>query len=134
MALRGLMNSDPEQALPIIEKMLTGANSPKVKDRALFVLSQSDSARAREIIANVAKGNANPDLQLRAIQLSRHHGRHRQPADARRRLPRVDRRGGEARDPPQLHGRRATATRLLAAREDARPTPSCAARRSSSSA
>jgi HEAT repeat protein len=68
MALRGLMNSDPDQALPVLEKMLTGANSPKVKDRALFVLSQSHSAKAREIIANVAKGNANPDLQMRAIR------------------------------------------------------------------
>ena len=70
MALRGIMQSDPEQALPIIEKMLTGTNSPKVKDRALFVLSQSRSARARDIIAGVAKGNANPDLHdmIRASQ------------------------------------------------------------------
>jgi tetratricopeptide (TPR) repeat protein len=68
MALRGIMQSDPDQALPVIEKMLAAANSPKVKDRALFVLSQSHSARAREIIAGVAKGNANPDLQLRAIR------------------------------------------------------------------
>jgi tetratricopeptide (TPR) repeat protein len=68
MALRGIMQSDPDQALPVIEKMLAGANSPKVKDRALFVLSQSRSARAREIIAGVAKGNGNPDLQLRAIR------------------------------------------------------------------
>ncbi len=68
MALRGIMQSDPEQALSVLEKMLTGTNSPKVKDRALFVLSQSHSARAREIIAGVARGNANPDLQLRAIR------------------------------------------------------------------
>jgi tetratricopeptide (TPR) repeat protein len=68
MALRGIMQSDPEQAYPIIEKMLAGPNSPKVKDRALFVLSQSRGARARDLIANVAKGNANPDLQLRAIK------------------------------------------------------------------
>jgi tetratricopeptide (TPR) repeat protein len=68
MALRGIMQSDPDQAMPIIEKMLTGPNSPKVKDRALFVLSQSNSARAREAIAGVAKGNANPDLQLKAIR------------------------------------------------------------------
>ncbi len=68
MALRGIMQSDPDQAMPIIEKMLTGPNSPKVKDRALFVLSQSNSARAREVIAGVAKGNANPDLQLKAIR------------------------------------------------------------------
>jgi tetratricopeptide (TPR) repeat protein len=68
MALRGLMNSDPDQALPVIEKMLASANSPKVKDRALFVLSQSHSARAREIITGIAKGNGNPDLQLKAIR------------------------------------------------------------------
>ncbi len=68
MALRGLMQSDPEQAFPILEKMLNSTNSPRVKDRALFVLSQSRGARAREIIAGVAKGNSNPDLQLKAIK------------------------------------------------------------------
>jgi HEAT repeat protein len=69
MALRGLMNSDPDRALPIIEQMLNSAsNSPRVKDRALFVLSQAGSARGREIIGNIAKGTANPDLQLRAIK------------------------------------------------------------------
>ena len=68
MALRGMMSSDPEQALPILEKVLSGTNSPKVKDRALFVLSQSRGPRARDIIAGVAKGNSNPDLQLKAIR------------------------------------------------------------------
>jgi tetratricopeptide (TPR) repeat protein len=67
MALRGLMNSDPERGMPIIEQMLAGANSPKVKDRALFVLSQSGSAKARDILANIARGGSNPDLQLRAV-------------------------------------------------------------------
>src|SRR5262249_20287686 len=68
MALRGMMNNDPEQALPVIEKMLTAANSPKVKHRALSVLSQSHSAKGREIVAGVAKGGGNPDLQLKAIR------------------------------------------------------------------
>jgi tetratricopeptide (TPR) repeat protein len=68
MALRGIMQSNPDQAFPTIEKMLSSTNSPKVKDRALFVLSQSRSAKAREIIEGVAKGNANPDLQLKAIR------------------------------------------------------------------
>ncbi len=68
MALRGLMNSDPDRAIPVLEQILSGSASPKVKDRALFVLSQAGSTRAREIIANVAKGNGNPDLQLRAIK------------------------------------------------------------------
>ena len=66
--------------------MLTGTNSPKVKDRALFVLSQSHSARAREIIAGVASGNANPDLQLRAIRYIGIMGGAGQPPDSRRRL------------------------------------------------
>jgi len=68
MALRGIMQTDPEQAFPILEKMLAGANSPRVKDRVLFVLSQSRSSRARDAIAGIAKGNANPDLQQRAIR------------------------------------------------------------------
>jgi HEAT repeat protein len=68
LALRGLMQSDPEQAFPILEKMLNSTNSPRVKDRALFVLSQSRGARSRDIIAGVAKGNSNPDLQLKAIK------------------------------------------------------------------
>ena len=68
LILNNIMRNDPDQAIPIIEKLLTGPSSPKVKDRALFVLSQSRSARAREIIAGIAKGNGNPDLQLRAIR------------------------------------------------------------------
>jgi tetratricopeptide (TPR) repeat protein len=68
LALRGLMQSDPETTLPVIEKMLSGPSSVRVKDRALFVVSQSRSTRARALILGVAKGNANPDLQLKAIR------------------------------------------------------------------
>jgi HEAT repeat protein len=68
MALRGLMQSDPEQAFPVIEKILGGSSSPKVKDRALFVLTQSRSPRARDMITGFAKGSSNPDLQMKAIR------------------------------------------------------------------
>jgi hypothetical protein len=68
LALRGLMQSDPDRAVPMIEQILSGNNSMKVKENALFVLSQSRSTRARDILANVAKGGANPDLQLKAIR------------------------------------------------------------------
>jgi HEAT repeat protein len=68
LALRGLMQSNPDTTLPIIEKMLAGNDTPRVKERALFVLSQSGSPRAREIIVTAARGNANPDLQLAAIR------------------------------------------------------------------
>ena len=68
LALRGLQQSDPEAALPVIEKMLNGSSSVRVKDRALFLVSQSRSTRGRALILGVAKGNGNPDLQLRAIR------------------------------------------------------------------
>jgi len=74
LAIQGLANSDPERAVPMLEKLLQGTASPKLKARALFVLAQSDSPRARTVIANVAKGNQLPDLQERAIQYLGVHG------------------------------------------------------------
>jgi hypothetical protein len=68
LALRGVMQADPDRGVPIIEKMLAGGASPRVRDRALFVLSQTRSARARDVILNTAKNNGNPDLQRTAIR------------------------------------------------------------------
>lgn len=68
MALNGLLGSDPDRALPIIEKILVSNNSKKIKERALFVLTQSGTPRAYEIVANVAKGNGNPELQTPAVR------------------------------------------------------------------
>ena len=68
LALRGVMQTDPDKGLPIIEKMLAGGAAPRVRDRALFVLSQSRSPKARDIMVNTAKNSANPELQLRAIR------------------------------------------------------------------
>lgn len=68
LALRSVMQSDPDRGVPIIEKMLAGGASPRVRDRALFVLSQSRSPRAREVMLNTARNNGNPDLQRSAIR------------------------------------------------------------------
>ena len=51
----------------MIEQVLSENSSLRVKENALFVLSQSNSSRARDIIGTVAKGG-NPDLQLKAIK------------------------------------------------------------------
>ena len=67
MAINGLMSSEPEQAVPMLEKVLNGNASPRVKERALFVLAQSSSSRARQILAEVARGKSRPDLQEKAI-------------------------------------------------------------------
>jgi hypothetical protein len=75
LAIQGLQHSNPEQAIPLLEKILASANGPRVKERALYVLALSNSARAREILLGIAKGGGNPDLQRKAIDyLATHTG------------------------------------------------------------
>jgi tetratricopeptide (TPR) repeat protein len=50
MAIQAMQDSDPAQAIPLLEKLLEGTASPKLKSRALFVLAQSSSPRAREVM------------------------------------------------------------------------------------
>ena len=69
IAINSLMQSDPDQALPILQKLLASPNnSPKVKERALFVLTQNSSPQAHKLLADIAQGSSNPDLQLKAIR------------------------------------------------------------------
>lgn len=68
LAINSLMNSDEERAIPMLQKLLDSNQSPKFKERALFVLSQSDSPKAHQIIDNVARGQSHPDLQAKAIR------------------------------------------------------------------
>jgi len=74
LALQALQNTAPEEAIPVLEKVLEGTASRKVKQRALFVLAQSRSPRAREVLRNFAKGGSTPDLQSQAIQYLGVHG------------------------------------------------------------
>ena len=67
MAINGLMQSDPERAIPLLEKQLKGSASPEVKRNALFVLAQSSSPKAQTMMEQIARGGANPDLQVKAI-------------------------------------------------------------------
>jgi hypothetical protein len=68
LALRGLMQNDPERALPMVAQILSGSSSVRVKENALFLLSQSRSPEARKTIGDIASGTSNPELQLRAIR------------------------------------------------------------------
>ena len=67
MAINGLVQSDPDRAIPLLENMLKGAQSPKLKERALFVLAQSSAPKAQQLLEQVARGGGNPDLQVKAI-------------------------------------------------------------------
>jgi HEAT repeat protein len=68
LALSGLMNADPDKAIPIIKNMLAGSPSPKLMDRAMFVLAQSGKPEARQVLIDIAKSNPNPDVQKHAIR------------------------------------------------------------------
>jgi hypothetical protein len=68
LALNGLMGSDPDRALPMLQKFLQGKHSPRLKEQALFVISQSDSPEARKTVLDVARGSAHPELQLKAVE------------------------------------------------------------------
>jgi HEAT repeat protein len=54
-AMEGLMAQPPERALPIIKKVLAGTQTPTVKRRALFVLSQIEGPEAAEILLQTAR-------------------------------------------------------------------------------
>jgi len=67
-AINSLMNTDPERALPLLEKILQKSTAPKLKERALFVLAQNRSSKSNEIVAQFARGGGNPDLQQKAVE------------------------------------------------------------------
>jgi hypothetical protein len=68
MALNALVSSDPDRAFPLLENLLKSSQSLRLKERALFVLAQNSAPRGRQLLEQVARGNGNPDLQLKAIQ------------------------------------------------------------------
>ena len=75
LAMSGLIGTDPERVLPQIDKILGSAkSSPKLKERALFVLAQSKNVKARDTLTKYAKGGTNPDLQLKAVEYLAAHG------------------------------------------------------------
>jgi hypothetical protein len=67
-ALNGLLASDPDRALPVLQKFLQGNHSPRLKEQALFVLSQCDAPEAHTTLVAAARGTAHPELQRKAIE------------------------------------------------------------------
>lgn len=68
IAISGLMNSDPERGIPILEGILNGHQPVKLKERALFVLSQSSAPRALDVVVHTAKSGP-PELRERAVRM-----------------------------------------------------------------
>jgi hypothetical protein len=68
LALQGLMNNSPDRAIPLIEKKLNGPASVKDKSKLLFILAQSGQPKAVDVLARIARGQSNPELQRKAIE------------------------------------------------------------------
>lgn len=67
-AIEALITAPPERALPIASKVLAGEHSIRVKERALFILSQIDAPQAHAALLDFA-GNGEGSLQLEAIRM-----------------------------------------------------------------
>jgi HEAT repeat protein len=74
LAISALRNQNSEEAIPVLQKVLSGTGSPRLKSQALFVLAQTGSPKAREVLVGIAKGGSNPDLQMKAVQYLGIHG------------------------------------------------------------
>jgi HEAT repeat protein len=68
LAISSIANNDPDRAVPLLQKILQSRNSPKVKERALFVLAQTQTPQARDVVIQFAKGSGNPDMQTKAVE------------------------------------------------------------------
>jgi HEAT repeat protein len=68
MALNSLARADEQRAIPMLDKIVKGTGSPRLKERALFVLAQNGAPQSRQIVTEIAKGGGNPDLQAKAVE------------------------------------------------------------------
>ncbi|HEY1756248.1 MAG TPA: hypothetical protein VGG72_12680 [Bryobacteraceae bacterium] len=68
LALNGLMRSDPERAVPVVEGLFMQAQSAALKREALYVLAQSPLMKAQQLLEQVARGKVDPALQALAVR------------------------------------------------------------------
>jgi len=67
-ALDALMQVEPDKAIPVLERFLAGDQPLRLKQRALFVLSQSESPRAREILLRTVREGTPEELRIEAVR------------------------------------------------------------------
>jgi hypothetical protein len=67
-ALDALLQVEPARALPVLERILAGDGSLKLKQRALFVLSQSEEPRARAVLVGAARTGEPVELRREAVR------------------------------------------------------------------
>jgi hypothetical protein len=81
VAIDAIMQNDTERGIPLVDKILQNQQaSIRLRARALQALSRSNSPKAWDAVARVAKDGSNTELQERAVQLlgTREHAQNRQ--------------------------------------------------------
>lgn len=70
-ALRALLAAPPERAFPLLQRVLDGSQSERVKIRALFVLAQTDLPEARALLLKTtqAQPTVSEKMRLEAIRM-----------------------------------------------------------------
>ena len=66
--LSGMMNNNPEKALPRVQQYLKGKQSLENKEKALFLLTQSELPQARQALLQIVRGSVHPELRAQAIK------------------------------------------------------------------
>ncbi|HUP19609.1 MAG TPA: HEAT repeat domain-containing protein, partial [Gemmatimonadota bacterium] len=68
-ALNALMEMDPERAVPILEKVLAlrGACSLQLRRHAVFIVAESDTERATDILLDVARNDPDAEVRVAAV-------------------------------------------------------------------
>ena len=69
MALRQICSDDDNRCAALVRKFIENPNnSARAKEQAMFVVVQSDSVEARQLVGEIARGKLYPALQTKAIQ------------------------------------------------------------------
>ncbi|HYM59801.1 MAG TPA: HEAT repeat domain-containing protein [Thermoanaerobaculia bacterium] len=66
--LNDLVESEPNRAIPMLVKIIRGEGSPRMKERALFVLTQTGSPEAVTVVGDIAKEEQNEPLRKVAVR------------------------------------------------------------------
>lgn len=67
VALAGLLHTEPEKAMDLLEKIINGNQSEELKERALFILVQKPDARGEKILQQLAKDSDSTELRRGAV-------------------------------------------------------------------
>jgi HEAT repeat protein len=69
MALDALLAGGNQKAVPMLQRVMAGDHTDRVKSRALFVLTQIDEAAANDALDTIIRGNGSPRLKSEAIRM-----------------------------------------------------------------